>query len=63
VSVLISVIGHVVLVCSAIPSLIDHSGRSGAMAVYIIGMLIMGIGTGGFKVSFPLITRLSGIAS
>ncbi|KAF2672812.1 peptide transporter PTR2-A [Microthyrium microscopicum] len=58
VSVLIAIVGHIILICSAIPSLIDNSGRGGAMAVFIIGMLIMGIGTGGFKPNIsPLIAE------
>jgi POT family proton-dependent oligopeptide transporter len=58
VSVCISIVGHIILTCSAIPSLIDHSGPHSALAVFIIGMIIMGIGTGGFKPNIsPLVAE------
>jgi POT family proton-dependent oligopeptide transporter len=47
-SVLVAIIGHAILTVSAIPSVIDH-GQSGAFACFIIGMIVMGLGTGGFK--------------
>lgn len=42
-----SVVGHILLIISATPTVIVHSG--GALACMIIGVIIMGIGTGGFK--------------
>jgi POT family proton-dependent oligopeptide transporter len=55
-SVLISITGHVILTASAAPSVIatPHS----ALAAFIIGIIIMGIGTGGFKPNIsPLIAE------
>lgn len=39
--------GHVILTASAAPSVIKHNGS--ALAAFIIGTIIMGVGTGGFK--------------
>ncbi|KAF2805322.1 MFS peptide transporter-like protein Ptr2 [Mytilinidion resinicola] len=55
-SVLIAIIGHVVLTASAAPAVIEkpHS----ALAAFIIGLIIMGIGTGGFKPNIsPLVAE------
>lgn len=46
-SIGIALIGHTVLVVSAIPSVIAHPG--GSIACFTVGLVIMGIGTGGFK--------------
>ncbi|WFD20732.1 hypothetical protein MCAP1_002984 [Malassezia caprae] len=42
-----SMLGHILLVISAIPSVLDNS--HGALACFIIAMIIMGFGTGFFK--------------
>ena len=46
-AILCAIIGHVILTASAAPSVIDHP--NGAIAAFSIGLVIMGIGTGGFK--------------
>ena len=51
-SIAIALLGHSVLVISAIPSVIDNS--KGAIACFAIGLVIMGVGTGGFKYAPPL---------
>jgi POT family proton-dependent oligopeptide transporter len=57
ISVLISIAGHCILTGSAAPSLRDH-GRGGSLAAFIVGLIIMGIGTGGFKPNIsPLIAE------
>ncbi|THU85118.1 PTR2-domain-containing protein [Dendrothele bispora CBS 962.96] len=43
----VAFIGHIVLIVSAIPSVVVHSNNS--LAAFIIGMLITGLGTGLFK--------------
>jgi POT family proton-dependent oligopeptide transporter len=56
VSVLISITGHIILVSSAAPSVIAHPHS--ALGAFIIGIVIMGIGTGGFKPNIsPLIAE------
>jgi POT family proton-dependent oligopeptide transporter len=56
VAVLVAVIGHTVLVLSAIPSVLDNP--KGALGAFMIGILIMGVGTGGFKPNIsPLIAE------
>ncbi|KAI8970889.1 oligopeptide transporter [Trametes punicea] len=47
VSVAIALLGHVLLIISGVPGVINHS--HGSLAVFIIAIIIMGIGTGGFK--------------
>jgi len=57
ISVLISIAGHCILTGSAAPSVRDR-GKGGSLAAFIIGMIIMGIGTGGFKPNIsPLIAE------
>ncbi|KAA8644902.1 hypothetical protein EYZ11_007492 [Aspergillus tanneri] len=46
-SILAALIGHTILVISAIPQVI--SNPNGAIGAFAIGLVIMGIGTGGFK--------------
>jgi len=51
-----AVVGHVVLTAGAAPSVLDNSG--GALAAYIIAIIIFGLGTGGFKPNIsPLIAE------
>lgn len=42
-----SLVGHVLLIVSALPPVIKN-GES-ALAAFTIGLVIMGLGTGGFK--------------
>ncbi|KIV90038.1 hypothetical protein PV10_07384 [Exophiala mesophila] len=42
-----ALLGHVILTASAAPSVIKHSGS--ALAAFTIGLVILGVGTGGFK--------------
>jgi dipeptide/tripeptide permease len=46
-SILIALIGHVILIISAIPLVIVHP--NGAIACFAIGIVIMCVGVGGFK--------------
>lgn len=55
-SIFIALVGHVLLVISAIPSVIVHP--DGSLACFIIAIIIMGIGTGGFKPNIsPLVAE------
>ena len=47
VSIGIAIIGHVVLVVSAVPAVITNTNA--AMGTFMTGIVIMGLGTGGFK--------------
>ncbi|KAH9896910.1 oligopeptide transporter [Cubamyces lactineus] len=47
VAVAIALFGHVLLIISAVPGVIEHS--HGSLACFIIAIIIMGLGTGGFK--------------
>lgn len=52
----IALFGHIIIVVSAVPSVISHP--HGAIACFAIGMIIMGIGTGCFKSNIsPLIAE------
>lgn len=56
VSVAIALFGHVLLVISAVPGVIEHS--NGSLACFIIAIIIMGLGTGGFKANIsPLVAE------
>ncbi|KAL2004150.1 hypothetical protein VTN02DRAFT_6247 [Thermoascus thermophilus] len=56
VSIGVALVGHVILVVSAIPSVIARPG--GSIACFTIGLVIMGVGTGGFKSNIsPLIAE------
>jgi POT family proton-dependent oligopeptide transporter len=46
-SIILALIGHTILVASAAPAVI--SNPHGSVACFTIGLVIMGIGTGGFK--------------
>ncbi|OCK78332.1 MFS peptide transporter-like protein Ptr2 [Lepidopterella palustris CBS 459.81] len=55
-SVCIALVGHVILTASAAPSVIASPHSS--LAAFIIGLIIMGIGTGGFKPNIsPLVAE------
>ncbi|KFY84023.1 hypothetical protein V500_09682 [Pseudogymnoascus sp. VKM F-4518 (FW-2643)] len=47
VSIGIAIIGHIVLVVSAVPTVITNTNA--AMGTFMTGIIIMGLGTGGFK--------------
>lgn len=55
IAVAIVLVGHVLLVVSALPGVIEHSGAVGA---FIVAIIIMGIGTGLFKSNIsPLVAE------
>ncbi|KAF9698029.1 hypothetical protein EKO04_004040 [Ascochyta lentis] len=55
-SVIVAEIGHIILIVSAIPAVLDN--EKGALACFIIGLLVMGLGTGTFKPNIsPLIVE------
>lgn len=51
-AIAVAMLGHSVLVISAIPAVV--SNPPGSIACFAIGLVIMGIGTGGFKYVLPL---------
>ncbi len=56
VSIAIALVGHVILIVSALPPVIVNP--NGAIAAFAIGIVIMGIGVGGFKSNIsPLIAE------
>lgn len=56
-AILVAIIGHILLIVSAIPSVLTSSSH-GAFACFIIALIIMGAGTGGFKSNIsPLIAE------
>jgi proton-dependent oligopeptide transporter, POT family len=56
ISIFVAIIGHVILVASAAPGVIEN--QNSALAAFIIGMFIMGVGTGGFKPNIsPLVAE------
>ncbi|EIN04582.1 PTR2-domain-containing protein [Punctularia strigosozonata HHB-11173 SS5] len=56
VAVGIAMFGHVLLIISAVPGVIEHS--NGALACFVIAIVIMGLGTGGFKSNIsPLVAE------
>jgi hypothetical protein len=56
VSIAIALVGHVILIMSAIPTVMVHP--TGAITAFAIGIVIMGIGVGGFKSNIsPLIAE------
>jgi len=55
-SVLIAEVGHLILVASSAPSVLDKPDT--ALGVFVLGLLIMGLGTGTFKPNIsPLIAE------
>jgi POT family proton-dependent oligopeptide transporter len=53
---IIAIVGHLILVVSAIPPVIVHP--QAALGIFAVGLLVMGIGTGGFKSNIsPLIAE------
>jgi POT family proton-dependent oligopeptide transporter len=53
---IVAIVGHIVLIISALPQVIVHPDT--ALGVFALGLVIMGIGTGGFKSNIsPLIAE------
>lgn len=46
VAIAFAIVGHVILIISAIPQVLQGKGAIGA---FVIGLVCLGIGTGGFK--------------
>ena len=56
VSVGIALFGHVLLIISSVPGVIEKT--NGSLACFIIAIIIMGMGTGGFKANIsPLVAE------
>lgn len=56
ISIGFALLGHIILIIAAIPSVLASSG--GAFAAYIIAIIVFGFGTGGFKPNIsPLIAE------
>jgi POT family proton-dependent oligopeptide transporter len=56
ISIACAIVGHVVLVVAAAPSVLENS--NGAFAAFIVAIFIFGLGTGGFKPNIsPLIAE------
>lgn len=55
-SILIALVGHVLLVISSIPAMLQKP--NGALALFAVAIVIMGLGTGGFKSNIsPLVAE------
>jgi POT family proton-dependent oligopeptide transporter len=46
-AIVFSIVGHVLLICSSLPTMMDKP--QGALGLFAVGLVIFGIGTGGFK--------------
>ena len=56
VSVIITIVGHLILIISSIPPVIVHP--NGALAALCLAIIIVGLGTGGFKANVsPLVAE------
>jgi len=56
VSVGIAIFGHILLIIPALPGVIEHS--DGALACFVVALVIMGVGTGGFKANIsPMVAE------
>jgi proton-dependent oligopeptide transporter, POT family len=56
VSLAIAIVGHIILTVSAVPSVL--SNPNGALGCFVVGLILMGIGTGGFKPNIsPLVAE------
>ncbi|KAL1943975.1 hypothetical protein VTO73DRAFT_3793 [Trametes versicolor] len=56
IAVAIALVGHVLLIISAVPGVINHS--HGSLACFLVAIIIMGVGTGGFKANVsPLVAE------
>ncbi|KAL8956668.1 MAG: hypothetical protein Q9183_006248, partial [Haloplaca sp. 2 TL-2023] len=56
ISIFVAILGHIVIIIAAIPQVIVHP--QGAIACFSVGLIIFGMGTGGFKPNIsPLIAE------
>lgn len=56
VAIFVAIAGHILLIVSAIPPMIDHPNA--AVGIFAVGIVIMGMGAGGFKSNIsPLIAE------
>ena len=56
VCVAIALLGHTLLIVSAVPGVINHP--HGALACFVVAIVTMGVGTGGFKANIsPLVAE------
>lgn len=56
ISILIAIVGHILLIIATLPSVI--ATPNGSIACFCVGLIIFGIGTGGFKPNIsPLIAE------
>ncbi|KAL9135668.1 MAG: hypothetical protein Q9175_003131 [Cornicularia normoerica] len=56
ISIFIAIVGHIILIIATIPSVIAHP--DGSIAAFSIGLIIFGVGVGGFKPNVsPLIAE------
>lgn len=56
IAICVALVGHVLLIVSSVPGVIEHS--HGSLACFIIAIIIMGVGTGGFKANVsPLVAE------
>lgn len=56
VSVAVALLGHILLIVSAVPGIITKPDAS--LGVFVIALIIMGLGTGGFKANIsPLVAE------
>ena len=52
----VALVGHILLIVSSVPGIIEHP--HGALGCFIIAVVIMGLGTGGFKANIsPLVAE------
>ena len=55
-AVFVAVIGHILLFSSPVPGVIEHPHN--ALACFLVAIVVMGVGTGGFKANIsPLIAE------
>jgi proton-dependent oligopeptide transporter, POT family len=56
ISLAVAIVGHIILTASAIPNVLSNA--NGALACFIVGLILMGLGTGGFKPNIsPLVAE------
>ena len=56
ISIFVAILGHIIIIIAAIPQVIVHP--QGAIACFAVGLIIFGMGTGGFKPNIsPLIAE------
>ncbi|RMZ67426.1 Major facilitator superfamily domain general substrate transporter [Pyrenophora seminiperda CCB06] len=55
-SIAFAILGHIILICSSIPTVMDNP--KGALGCFVAGLIMMGVGTGGFKANIsPLLAE------